>query len=192
MANHIDKILDDIIQREGGFVNHPADRGGPTKYGITLPTLREYWKLKYGRSRTPNITDVKNLTETEARDIYTALYIEAPGFDVLPSIAMQEAIIDAGVNHGVGAATKFLQHALNLLGETLTVDGIIGPKTLTAANKYPPDLITTLLLAERAKFYGAILRTNKSQLVFAAGWFNRFGNVLETYAWSSFGKLPKK
>lgn len=192
MANHIDKILDDIIQREGGFVNHSADKGGPTKYGITIPTLRHYWMYKNLPTRNPDIDDIKNLTETEARDIYNVLYIESPAFDVLPSVAMQEAIIDAGVNHGVGAATKFLQHALNALGEHLTVDGVIGPKTLTAANKYSPDLITTLMLAERAKFYGNILKNQHTQLVFAEGWFNRFGDVLETYAWSSFGKLPKK
>ena len=192
MTNHIDKILNDIIEREGGFVNHPADKGGPTKYGITTSTLMHYWTYKYNRTATPTIEDIKNLTETEARDIYLAMYIESPAFDVLPSIAMQEAIIDAGINHGIGTATKFLQYALNALGEHLTVDGVIGPKTLTAANKYPSDLITTLMLAERAKFYGNILKNQRTQLVFAAGWFNRFGDVLETYAWSSFGKLPKK
>ncbi len=90
-------------------------------------------------SATPTIEDIKNLTETEARDIYLAMYIESPAFDVLPSIAMQEAIIDAGINHGIGTATTFLQYALNALGEHLTVDGVIGPKTLTAANKYPSE-----------------------------------------------------
>ena len=61
MTNHIDKILNDIIEREGGFVNHPADKGGPTKYGITTPTLMHYWAYKYNRSATPTIEDIKNV-----------------------------------------------------------------------------------------------------------------------------------
>ena len=31
----VDELIDELIEREGGYVNHPADRGGPTKFGIT-------------------------------------------------------------------------------------------------------------------------------------------------------------
>jgi len=34
MAN-IDELIEDVIEREGGYVNHPADRGGATNWGIT-------------------------------------------------------------------------------------------------------------------------------------------------------------
>jgi len=35
-------VIYDLIEREGGFSNHPADKGGPTKYGITQQTLSEW------------------------------------------------------------------------------------------------------------------------------------------------------
>ena len=38
---NIEKYLDELIKREGGYVNNPADRGGATKYGITQAVARE-------------------------------------------------------------------------------------------------------------------------------------------------------
>ena len=64
--NTIEQILDDILRREGGYVNHPADRGGPTNFGITAQTLGSWRKL--GRPATA--AEVQALTEPEARAIY--------------------------------------------------------------------------------------------------------------------------
>jgi len=74
--NDIDAILDRIIRREGGYVNHPADRGGATNFGITAQTLGNWRKL--GRPAT--VAEVMALTETEARAIYRQQYIAGPGF----------------------------------------------------------------------------------------------------------------
>ncbi len=35
-----DSIIDGIIEREGGYVDHEDDRGGCTNYGVTLSTLQ--------------------------------------------------------------------------------------------------------------------------------------------------------
>ena len=37
---NIDELIDALIEREGGYVNHPSDRGGATKYGITEAVAR--------------------------------------------------------------------------------------------------------------------------------------------------------
>ena len=37
---NIEQYLDELIKREGGYVNNPADRGGATKYGITEAVAR--------------------------------------------------------------------------------------------------------------------------------------------------------
>ena len=34
---NVDKMLDELLDREGGFVDHPADRGGPTRFGFRKP-----------------------------------------------------------------------------------------------------------------------------------------------------------
>jgi hypothetical protein len=67
-----DEMIDDILAREGGFVNHPADRGGPTNFGVTQATLASW------RGREATIDDVRSLTIDEARDIYRTKYYVGP------------------------------------------------------------------------------------------------------------------
>lgn len=63
MNEKVDKMIDDIIRREGEYVDHPNDRGGPTKYGITQKTLSQY--LGYAAVKS----DVQNLDIEVARAI---------------------------------------------------------------------------------------------------------------------------
>jgi lysozyme family protein len=66
MTTTDDAILAAILRREGGFVNHPADRGGPTHYGITQATLQAW------RGRAVSEEDVRALSVEEAKAIYRA------------------------------------------------------------------------------------------------------------------------
>ena len=55
MQDNIDDLIDDLIAREGGFVDHPADKGGPTRWGITQAVARRHgymgrWKHCRGAS----------------------------------------------------------------------------------------------------------------------------------------------
>lgn len=84
-----------LINSEGGYVNHPRDPGGETKFGIT--------KASY-----PNL-DIKNLTKEQAVDIYYKNYWLRSGADKLEDPALKAIHFDAAVNHGVGAAKKFLR-----------------------------------------------------------------------------------
>ena len=67
-----EKIIKNIIRREGGFVNHPADKGGATKYGITQATLGSWRGLK----RNATVAEVQSLLQSEAEQIYYKNYIQ--------------------------------------------------------------------------------------------------------------------
>ena len=56
-----------VLRYEGGFVNDPADSGGPTNKGVTLNTFRSV----YGRAKT--INDLKRMTDNEWRHIQVTL-----------------------------------------------------------------------------------------------------------------------
>lgn len=164
-------MIDNILRREGGYVNHPADRGGPTKYGITLNTLASY----LGRSVSAG--DVEALDENTARQIYEHNYFYGPKIDQLPEL-IQPFIFDCAVNHGARRAIKFVQKVCNQEGyqPPLDEDGIMGTKTVATARTAASELgdaFLKALLAERRRFYQAIVEQDPSQQVFLAGWMNR-------------------
>ena len=102
MADTVEDMIDDILRREGGYVNHRADRGGPTNYGVTLGTLRR-WR----GDPTLTAADVKALTREEAREIYRADYFTGPGIDRLPP-PLHPQTFDMAVNTGPAKAVELL------------------------------------------------------------------------------------
>ncbi|MDN4502493.1 glycosyl hydrolase 108 family protein [Alteromonadaceae bacterium BrNp21-10] len=176
---NIQDMLKDIIAKEGGFVNHPADRGGATKYGITQKTLSKYLE------KMVTVEDVKGLDIETAKDIYELRYYRAPKIDRLPE-GLQHFLFDCAVNHGPRRAIKFLQQVCNDSGYgPLTVDGLMGPKSKAQAAACYEELGDWMLVAlveERQLFYSEIVEHNESQGVFLAGWLNRARSFLPDVA----------
>jgi lysozyme family protein len=170
----VDKILWEIIRKEGGFVNHKNDRGRATKYGVTQSTLSNW----IGREAT--IEDVKLLTKDDAFEIFYKLYYEAPNIDDLPE-QIQPIITDMSVNHGPKNAIKMLQEVIKACGLTIGIDGICGPGTAkTAAELWRmigSDMINKIVM-RRLAFYDAIVKNDASQKVFLSGWRNRATSFL--------------
>lgn len=170
MTQSIDAMIDDIIRREGGFVDHPADRGGPTNFGITHKTLARY----LGREVTRD--DVRHLSRELATDIYRRAYYLEPRINGLPA-SVRAFLFDCAVNHGPRRAIRFLQRVCNAAGFVrLSVDGLAGPATrrqATAAEASMGPWLLAALVEERRIFYRLIVERDPSQRVFFQGWMNR-------------------
>ena len=133
-----DKMVPSLLSREGGekFTNNPADKGGPTRWGVTAAKLGEYRKL--GRPATAD--EVKNLGRDEAVALYRADFWQRPGFESVSTLSerIAEELFDTGVNMGVGTPGPWLQRALNAMNHQgrdypdMVVDGQIGPLTCSA------------------------------------------------------------
>ncbi|MDZ7909358.1 MAG: holin-associated N-acetylmuramidase [Gemmobacter sp.] len=128
----IQDIAAEIVAREGGYVNDPADPGGATKYGVTIHSMRRLGLDLDGNGRV-NTADVRRLTRAQAVEIFLRDYYEKPGIAGLPE-AVQPPVFDMQVNAGANAV-KILQRMLTQLGWPLVDDGMIGPKTRAAADQ---------------------------------------------------------
>lgn len=167
----VDKMLDDLLEREGGFVNHPADKGGATNHGITIGALSNW------RKKDVTVADVENLTVDEAKIIYSTTYYQEPRINELPP-RLQPVVFDIAVNSGRLRAGLILQRALNNWGWSCTIDGIIGSGTLKAAreamaNTHEGDALIDTICDLREAFYVALCEKKPSQQVFLKGWLER-------------------
>ena len=171
----IDDMIDHVLVKEGGYVNHPADRGGPTNYGITQKTLSRYLE------KAVTIDMVKALDLETARDIYELNYYRVPRINQLPA-EIQPFLFDCAVNHGPRRAIKFLQNVCNEAGfGPLTPDGLMGPKTKAQARACLEELgqwMVVALVEERQMFYVEIVQNDDSQQAFLKGWLNRARSFL--------------
>lgn len=126
------QIADDIVAREGGFVNDRDDPGGATKYGVTIHTMRRL-RLDLTGDGVVSVADVRALSRAQAVDIFVTHYFERPRIAEMPEV-VRSSLFDMYVNAGANAV-KILQRLLRDMGFSVGVDGAIGPQTLAAAHK---------------------------------------------------------
>lgn len=157
----VDELIEEVIAREGGFVDHAADRGGATHFGITKGTLSRW------RGRIVTTADVRNLDVGEARDIYRALYVSQPGFAELPE-PLRTQLVDFGVHSGPAQAVRALQRVLGV-----TQDGVLGPQTRAALARADVADVARQVWRERVRFLAHLVALRPAQAVFLDGWLNR-------------------
>ncbi len=176
----IDEIAEEIIAREGGYVNDPDDPGGATNFGVTIGTMARLGLDLDGDGRvTPE--DVKRLTKAQAKQIFIQHYFHRPRIAALPNV-IQASVFDMYVNAGANAA-KILQRLLNDMGQRVDVDGVIGPQTIEAtqiAHASAPEHLADAYGIARRNYYYALADRRPASRKYArrrdggkGGWIRR-------------------
>ena len=175
-------LVDGLIDREGGYVNNPADKGGPTNFGITEAVARAQG---YRGA-------MRELPREEAAGIYRRLYWLRPRFDEVAKRSPRLAgeLFDTGVNMGPAVAVTFLQRALTALNRSgkdyadLVPDGRIGDVTLAALDAYfavrgqsgGQTVLLRALEALQGERYLRLAERRPANEAFLYGWLaNRIG-----------------
>lgn len=147
--------FDRLILSEGGYVNHPADPGGETQWGISKRTY-------------PHL-DIRALTREDAKRIYLRDFWLAGQMEKFDG-ALSFQVFDAAVNHGIGNAIRMVQKAARVAD-----DGHIGPMTVAAVLKLSATDMIFRFLAARGRFWAKLSTYDK----FGRGWMNRLCDDLD-------------
>lgn len=164
---NLKKSLELMFGHEGGYVNNPNDKGGPTKFGITHKTLAAYRGVS-----AVTASQVKALTIEEATKIYEKSYWLQSGGDLLPS-GLDYMAFDFGVNSGPSRSIKTLQQTIGLKGSA--IDGIVGDQTVKAVNAYSGGI--EKLIKDYAEARMKFLRGLTDWKHFGRGWTIRVTGV---------------
>jgi len=178
-----------LLGHEGGYTNHPADRGGETYKGVAR-NFHPHWhgwdlidSYKNDGSDFPACLADDEILDEFIQDFYKDFYWDELKLDNFPSGFgdLQYELFDTAVNMGWRRSAKLLQRSLNILNRDgrltsdIKVDGLVGNKTLAVVDKYKKEsyYLFKLFVLLKAKIYIDILEHNPSQEAFARGWINR-------------------
>jgi len=147
-------LADEIVAREGGYVDDPNDPGGATNFGVTIHTLRRLG-LDLNGDGAVDAQDVRQLTRAQAVDIFIEHYFHRPRIGALPQV-LHATVFDMYVNAGSNAV-RILQRLLIEMGYDIDVDGVIGAQTIraamAAARLAPEHLADACGIARRDYYY---------------------------------------
>ncbi len=150
----VEQIADEIVTREGGYVDDPDDPGGATNHGVTIGTLKKLGVDNDGDGDTDE-DDLRRLTRAQARRIFVRDYFHRPRIGELPE-PIRASVFDMYVNAGANAV-RILQRLLCDMGQRIAVDGGIGPQTIEAARiahaSAPRHLVDAYGIARRNWYY---------------------------------------
>ena len=141
--------------RKTGYANDPDDLGGATMVGVTIATYKEYCRRK--GYPVPTIDRLRNMTYAQWLDILNQ--------------SVAEILVD-----WVWASGKYgITIPQQVLG--VTVDGVVGPKTLAALSKQNPAQFFARIVAERKAYIDRICTSRPVNNKYKRGWLNRLNAI---------------
>ena len=170
MAN-VNQLAPFILKWEGGFVNDPADLGGATNMGVTIGAWKSCGYDKDGDGDI-DVDDLRLLTrEDVVKRVLKPHYWDRWKADLITSQSVANILVDwvwASGAHGIKIPQR-------LLG--VSVDGIVGPKTLAAVNARNPRELFDMIKIARFDFIEDICRKRPANNKFKRGWMNRINDI---------------
>lgn len=171
------RAIDWIFRAEGGYSDDPSDRGGATRFGISLRYLKTKGSIgDIDGDGDVDAEDIRSLTKDQAARFYKQdFWNKCRCGDLPPAVAL--IVFDQAVNTGVRTTSRMLQAHVKV-----RMDGIIGPdttKAVTRAFRANPTWFISSYMGERAHYYHTISVANSSLAKFTKGWFNRLFELHE-------------
>ncbi len=171
----LDILAKFILSYEGGFVNHPNDKGRETNKGVTIAVWKAQGYDKNGDGHI-DVKDLKIISDADAKEIMRKFYWNRWQADRI----IDQSIANILVDWVWGSGAWGIKIPQRILG--VKEDGIVGSKTIDAINTHHPLHLFRQLKEARISYINDIIRKHPAYTVFRAGWMRRL-NAIE------YGKL---
>lgn len=171
-----------VLQHEGGFVDHKADPGGATNWGVSLRWLRSLedrdndgWiDGDLNKDGSIDVHDIRGMDQEQAIGLYKVYWWDEYHYGQLAQYPTAAKIFDMAVNMGARQAHKIAQRAANLFQAGLTVDGVLGPMSRQALNRIDDvDGLVGAFCDGQEAFYRGLVSASQERAVFLTGWLRR-------------------
>lgn len=166
----IEPLAEYILSFEGGFSNHPNDKGGATNMGVTISTWKAQGYDKDGDGDI-DIQDLKKITKKDATDIMKKNFWNRWRADEIKDQSIANLLVDWVWSSGMNGI-KIPQEMLGV-----KADGIVGPKTIAALNSQIPFYFFEKLKQRRRQYIDRICINNPAKKCFMAGWYRRLNAI---------------
>ena len=154
--------------KKTGLANDPVDRGGLTMCGVTYATYATYCNKKNMRATESGL---KNISYAVWLDILKTLFWDKWRADEITNQSLANILVDWVWASGITGVKR----SQRILG--VSVDGIVGPKTLAAVNSSDPSKLFAELHADRLKHFQEIVNRSPTQKKFLKGWNRRVNGI---------------
>lgn len=173
-----ERFFPTLIHLEGIlFTVTQYDRGGATKFGVTLKRYKQYCAYRKievlicdkNKDGKVDERDLQVTVLNDVKPIYHEAYWDFVRASEIHRQCIAELFVDLIVNSGTGyknCHTKALQRIVGV-----QPDGVIGQKTIAAINKSPPQKVYNRLYRYRLYYYQT--RSREQVKAFGKGWKNR-------------------
>lgn len=159
------KLKPFILRWEGGYINDQADLGKQTNKGVTLSTYRSV----FGKNKT--VSDLKKITYEQWEFIFKKFYWDKWKADDIKDQNVANILVDwiwCSGSYGI----KIPQRVLGV-----SVDGIVGSKTIAAINARDGRELFDTIKQERKDFIDRICQARPQNRKFKNGWMNRINSL---------------
>lgn len=186
-----------VHDNEGGYVNHPDDKGGETYEGISRKFNPSWdgWviidSIKKLFEPTDSRFDKALITagiKVKVMDFFKKNYWNILHCADIENKEISFKLFDMAVNLGIPRSVNILQIALNSMSShdehDIAIDGVIGSATLKLINdicKKESKLLLNLITLQQGNLYVLLAKNNKNQRQFLRGWINRLDMKVELF-----------
>jgi len=176
-----------IREAEGGYSKHPNDRGGETYAGVARNVHPHWggWEIVDQNRTLPGFPDaLRHLSSLErlVEGFYRSMFWSPLDLEYFTVQSVANEVLDSAVNCGMRRAVRWLQQACNALNRSgsilgdIHVDGVLGKRTLHAANRISQldesNLLKVLNVLQGAHYIKIVMHDPRQE-AFMRGWLTR-------------------